>query len=172
MKFRVINRDDCVKYRSDIFQAYQSCHLIFDSQNPYCPKTEEETLYFVLGYACDSEDSLAYGVFDDNEDYLYGLVIFDNIRGTKQNTCAQVHIVNDKSVFGKKIKGVYEDLVRACGIDVIYAEIPSIAVHSIAMCRRLGFKKTGYIPSALPYVNSKGEENMYDIQIYVKENNK
>lgn len=165
MKYRLINAGDCYNYRNDILQAYQSCHLIFDSQNPYKPETAEECCDFVADYAT-SKDSIVYGVFDDLEEYLYGIVILDNMRGTKENTCAEVHIVNDKSVFGKKLRGVYEDLIIACGIDNLYAQIPSIAVHSIALCRRLGFKKTGYIPKALPYKNSKGEEHMYDIQIF------
>lgn len=165
MKYRLITAGDCYKYRNDIFQAYESCHLIFDSQNPYKPETIEECCNYIAEYAT-SNDSIVYGVFDDNEDYLYGIVIFDNIRATKENSCAEVHIVNDKSIFGRKIRGVYEDLIIACGIDNLYVQVPSIAVHSIALCKRLGFKKTGYIPKALPYVNSVGEEKMYDIQIF------
>ena len=172
MKYRLINKDDCIKYRSDIFQAYQSCRLTFDYRNPYAPKTEEEALDFLIGYAEDSKDSIVYGLFDDKEDYLYGIVILDNIRITKDGSCAQVHIVNDKSIFGKRVRDVYNDLIIACGFNILYAEIPANAVHAIAMCKRMGFKKTGYIPKALPYKNINGEERMYDLQIFVKENNK
>ena len=104
-------------------------------------------------------------IFDDEEEFLYGLVIFDNIRMANKAS-AQVHIVNDKSIFGKKVRDIYKHIIETCGFDILYAEIPSIAVHAIGMCKRLGFKKTGYIPEALPYVNSKGIEQMYDIQIW------
>lgn len=53
--------------------------------------------------------------------------------------------------------------------NVLYCEIPSIAVNAIRMAKAMGFKKTGYIPTALPYVNSKGEEKLYDIQILTME---
>ena len=78
----------------------------------------------------------------------------------------ELHIVNDKSIFGRKVRGLYEEILATCMFDTLYAEIPSIAVHAIALCKRLGFKKTGYIPNVLPYVNSKGVEQMYDIQIW------
>ena len=113
----------------------------------------------------NSSDAVIVGIFDSEEKYLYGLVIFDNIRFANKSS-AQVHIVNDKSIFGRKVRGLYEDILATCMFDTLYAEIPSMAVHAIALCKRLGFKKTGYIPDILPYVNCSGEEKMYDIQIW------
>lgn len=168
MKYRLISGIDCDIYKNDIKEAYDSCPLVFDSQNIYTPKTADDTCDWVKGFT-NSEDSIVYGIFDDMEEYLYGIIIFDNIRATLENSSAEVHIVNHKSIFGRRIRDLYDDLVNACGIDNIYAMIPSIAVHTIAICKRLGFKKTGYIPKALPYINSEHKEKMYDIQIYTRE---
>ena len=140
-------------------------HLVFDSQNPLREGMSiENTKWFVETFI-NSSDAVIVGIFDSEERYLYGLVIFDNIRFANKSS-AQVHIVNDKSIFGKKVRGLYEEILSTCMFDTLYAEIPSIAVHAIALCKRLGFKKTGYIPNVLPYVNSKGVEQMYDIQIW------
>ena len=164
MKFRTLNHGDIYTYRNDIFKCYNDCKLILDSQsiiNINCPQDAED---FIHGFA-EAKDSDVWGIFDDNEEYLYGLIIFDNIRFCNKS-CAQVHIVNDKAIWGHKIRDIYKDIINSTIFDTLYCEIPSIAVHPIAMCKRLGFKKTGYIPDALPYANSKGEEKMYDLQIY------
>lgn len=161
MHYRKITKEDLSMYLSDIISCYQTNTLVFDSQN-YLKDTDME--WFIDTYI-EAPDSLVTGIFDDKEEFLYGLVIFDNIR-MADKASAQVHIVNDKSIFGKKVRDIYKHIIETCGFDVLYAEIPSIAVHAIGMCKRLGFKKTGYIPEALPYVNSKGVEQMYDIQIW------
>ena len=111
------------------------------------------------------------GILDDKEEFLFGIVIFDNIRFANKS-CAQVHIVTDRAIWGRKIKDIYTEILKGSIFDTLYCEIPSIAVHPIAMCKRLGFKKTGYIPDALPYKNAQGEEKMYDLQIYTYRRNK
>lgn len=161
MNYRKLTERDLLIYLSDINSCYDTNTLVFDSQN-YLKNLDKE--WFINTYL-ESPDSLIIGIFDDNEDYLYGLVILDNIRFADKS-CAQVHIINDKSIFGHKVRDIYKDIIQSCGIDTLYAEIPAIAVHAIAMCKRLGFKKTGYIPQCLPYVNSKGVEQMYDVQIW------
>lgn len=161
MKYRQLTLDDCNKYSEDIIKCYSDCHLIFDSQSPI---NEMFKPYFLKGFV-GSDDSLALGIFDNDEMFLYGLVIFDNIRFADKS-CAEVHIVTDKAIWGKKIKDVYNRILQGCIFDTLYCQVPSIAVNVIAICKRLGFKKTGYIPDALPYVNSRGEEKMYDLQIY------
>ena len=164
MKYRILTTGDAFSYRDDIFKCYESCKLIFDSQNILKPKCPEDAIDFLANFIV-SKDSMVLGILDDSEEFLYGLVIFDNMRFADYN-CAQCHIINDRAIWGKKIKGIYEKILNESIFDVIYCEIPSIAVHPIAMCKRLGFKKTGYIPKALPYKNTKEEEKMYDIQIY------
>lgn len=162
MKHRQLTLNDCNRYAEDIIKCYSDCHLIFDSQssipvNYYLPSFVET---FVR-----ADDSLALGIFSDDEKFLYGLVIFDNIRFANKS-CAEVHIITDKAIWGKKIRDVYNQILNGCIFDTLYCQVPSIAVNVIAICKRLGFKKTGYIPDALPYINSRGEERMYDIQIY------
>ena len=164
MKFRTLNHGDIYTYRNDIFKCYNDCKLILDSQsiiNINCPQDAED---FIHGFV-EAKDSDVWGIFDDKEEFLYGLIIFDNIRFANKS-CAQVHIVNDRAIWGHKIRDIYKEIINSQIFDTLYCEIPSIAVNAIAMCRRMGFKKTGYIPDVLPYVNSKGEEKMYDIQIY------
>jgi hypothetical protein len=167
MKTKIMTKDLVIDFRRDILSCYQTNRLVFDSQNPYEITDTNEAVEFVMSFL-DAKDSFVTGIFDDNEQFLYGIVIYDNVRWCNKSI-AQIHIVNDKSIFGKKVKGLYEEMIELTPFDTLYAEIPSIAVHAIAMCKRLGFKKTGYIPNALPYVNSQGEERMYDLQIWVKE---
>lgn len=164
MKFRTLDHGDVYMYRNDIFKCYKDCSLIFDSQNPITIKSVEDSSNFIRGFI-EGKDSSVLGIFNDSEEFLYGIVIFDNIRFANKS-CAQVHIVTDKAIWGRKIKDIYKAILASSIFDTLYCEIPSIAVHPIAMCRRLGFKKTGYIPDVLPYVNANGEEKMYDLQIY------
>lgn len=164
MKFRTLNHGDVYLYRNDIYKCYKDCNLIFDSQNIIDIKDAQDAENFIHNFV-DAKDSTVMGILSDSEEFLYGIVIFDNIRFANKS-CAQIHIVTDKAIWGRKIKDIYTELLNGCIFDTLYCEIPSIAVHPIAMCRRLGFKKTGYIPEALPYVNSNGEEKMYDLQIY------
>lgn len=170
MKYRLLNSSDCEKYKNDILHCYQTNHLIFDSQNILKIDNPEVAKNFILKYI-EAEDSCVQGILDDNEEYLYGLVIYDMIRCTDKYTSTQVHIVNDKAIFGKVIRKLYEEIIEVSPFTTIYAEIPSIAVHAIRLCKDMGFKKTGYVPNVIPYINSKGEEKMYDLIIlsYVKE---
>lgn len=164
MIFRTLEMNDTFRYSQDIYKIYKDCPLIFDSQNPVTIDCINDCTNFIQGFVA-AKDSDVWGIFDDKEEFLYGLIIFDNIRFANKS-CAQVHIVNDRAIWGHKIRDIYKEIINSQIFDTLYCEIPSIAVNAIAMCRRMGFKKTGYIPDALPYVNSKGEEKMYDIQIY------
>lgn len=166
MKKIFLDNDTVINaYKSDIFQCYQDCNLILDNQSPIDLSTEDKCAGFISGFA-NSIDSVVYGIVDNTETFLYGLVIFDNIRIAGRKSCAEVHIVNSKNIWGKRVKGIYEDILHKSFFDTIYCQIPTIANSAIALCKRLGFKKTGYIPNALPYTNCKGEESLYDIQIY------
>lgn len=163
MKYRPLEYEDIKKFRDDIIKCYNDCHLIFDSQNTI-PK--RMPMWVFVDNFVDSSDSMVIGILDDNEEFLYGLVIFDNIRFAEDKSCAEVHIVTDKAIWGRKLKDIYNKIIQGCIFSTLYCQVPTIAVSVIAICKRLGFKKTGYIPDALPYVNSKGEEKMYDLQIY------
>jgi hypothetical protein len=163
MKYRPLEYEDIKKFRDDIIKCYNDCHLIFDSQNTI-PK--RMPMWVFVDNFVDSSDSMVIGILDDNEEFLYGLVIFDNIRFAQDKSCAEVHIVTDKAIWGRKIRDIYNKIIQGCIFSTLYCQIPTIAVSAIAICKRLGFKKTGYIPEALPYVNSRGEEKMYDLQIY------
>lgn len=165
MKNRLLKIEDVDRYKDDIFQCYQDCKLILDNQSPIDLSTPDKCAGFIAGFI-NSTDSIVQGIFDEKESFLYGLVIFDNIRIGKTKSCAEVHIVNSRNIWGKRIRDVHENILFYCYFDTLYCQIPTIATSAIALCKRLGFKKTGYIPNALPYTNCKGEEDLYDIQIY------
>ena len=168
MKQRILYDIDIHRFIDDIKRCYDCNRLIFDMDTPLHLDDEELLEAFLVPFT-QSEDSYILGILDDNEKYLYGLVIFDNCRTDGSCTTAQVHIVTDKAVWGKTIASIYREILDNGLIDIMYCEIPQIAVNAIGMCRRLGFKKTGYIPKALPYLNSKGEKKLYDLNIFVYE---
>lgn len=159
MKYRKLNIEDIYRYGNDIIKCYESNSLVLDSQNPL-----KVDLEFVADYAM-APDSMVMGIFDESEKFLYGIIIFDSIRFANNGSCAEVHIVNDKAIWGHRIRDIYSEILENTLFTTLYCMIPQIAVAPIALCKRLGFKKTGYIPNALPYINSKGEERMYDINI-------
>ena len=164
MHYRTLKRHDVFEHDEDILKCYQDNKLILDSQNPLYIDSIPSAIEFLLGYV-EGEDSMVVGIFDDCEIYLYGLVIFDNMRCVDKFV-SEVHIAITKEIWGKKVKEILDDMLEHCLFDVIYCTIPQIAVHAIAMVKRMRFKKTGYIPCALPYVNSKGEEKLYDLNIF------
>lgn len=168
MKQRILSTKDLFNHIQEILKCYECNKLVFDMDTPLHLNDEEKLLNFLIPFA-QGEDSYILGILDDNEKYLYGIVIFDNIRTDGETTTAQVHIVADKIIWGKTVKDVYQEILDCGLIDNIYCEIPQIAVRAISMCKRLGFKKTGYIPKALPYTNAKGEKKLYDINIFVYE---
>ena len=113
MKYRQLKLEDIERYKEDIHSCYMTNHLVFDSQNPLREgMSVENTKWFVETFI-NSSDAVIVGIFDSEEKYLYGLVIFDNIRFANKSS-AQVHIVNDKSIFGKKVRGLYEDILSTC----------------------------------------------------------
>lgn len=166
MKVRELRLNDIPVYMADIYKCYKDNHLIFDNQSEFKDMDELNCKWFVQGFI-EASDSIVMGVFDEKEEFLYGLIIFDNIRwGSNNSSCAEVHIVTDRCIWGNVIKSVYSDVLNSIPFTVLYCSIPSIAVFAIRMCKQLGFKKTGYIPKALPYLTNKGEEKMFDLQIW------
>lgn len=164
MKHRILTNSDLEKYLDDIIECYKDNPQILDSQNPYCLSNRDGARLFV-GSFINAEDSLVMGVFDNKEDNLYGVVIFDRIRMADKRS-AEVHIASSRQVWGRIIFDIYKDILNTCIFDVLYCQIPQNCVLAIGLVKRLGFKKTGYIPKAIPYVNIKGIERLYDLQIY------
>lgn len=166
MKFKILTLEDIDYYIHDIQKCYKSNRLIFDSQNYFADVNNINRLKsFVRSYVANN-DNLVYGIVSDNEAFLYGLIYLASIRFSSNINSAEVHIVTDKLIWGNTIFGLYKQLIDIIPFNILYCQIPSIAVNAIRMCKRMGFKKTGYIPKALPYTNSRGIENMYDIQIW------
>lgn len=168
MKYRPLEVEDCYRYAIDISKCYRDNKLIFDCQSTVKFRNVTDCIEFIKGYA-EAADSMVLGIFDEDEVYLYGVVIFDNIRIAAGESIAQVHIVTAREIWGKRIKDIYTDILKNTLFSRLYCEIPQIAHNAIAMCKRLKFKKTGFIPKALPYVNANGEERMYDLNIFVWE---
>lgn len=167
MKYRPIEQKDLELYIDDIISCYKDNPMIFDLQCPYSMSTYQGAETF-LGSFVDSKDSIVLGIFDEREEYLYGIVIFDNIRMTQTST-AEVHIATSKAIWGKIVLDMYKEILEYSLFSSLYCMIPQNCVLAIGMAKRMGFKKTGYIPKALPYKNKKGEVHLYDIQIFSME---
>lgn len=161
MKHRVLTLQDIETYAEDIFLTYLDNKLIFDSQNAYSV-TDVDTAKVFLRVYVDSPESMVIGIFDNDEEHLYGIVIYDGIRICGSKSCAEAHIAARRNVWGMLILTIYKKLLAESIYTTIFCKIPTIAVHAIRIAKKLGFKKTGYIPDNLPYVNSRGEERMYD----------
>lgn len=164
LKYRILDKEDILNKRSDLFRCYEDNKLILDCQSTISVDNKNKLANFIIPFA-EAEDSMVVGIMDNKEQFLFGIVIFDNIR-IADTSCAEVHIAISKEIWGKLCRNVFTEMLRYCSIDILYCQIPKIAVRAIGMCKKLGFKKTGYIPKALPYTNSKGECKMYDINFY------
>lgn len=166
MKYRDLSIEDLPKYAQDIKSCYDSNSLILDSQNPLNLSDEQSLVNFIGGFI-DSEDSTVVGLFDDNEKFLYGLVIFDSIRfGQDCKVSAELHLAIDKKAYGRLTFELLQKLRDESIFTTLYCHIPDIAVRTIGLCKRMGFKKTGYIPNCLPYINLAGIEELHDVQIW------
>lgn len=149
-------------------ECYNCNFLICDNHSP-CKVTNYQELFNHLVDFQTASDSLIFGVFDEEENYLYGYILFDNIRITKERSCAQVHILNHKAIWGRALRDLYIQFLHSTIFDTVYCEIPAIAAGAIGVCKKMGFKKTGYVPHCLPYTDIRGNERMYDKFIYVWE---
>lgn len=165
MLLKPLTKEDILFYLNDIYSCYKCNHLIFDCQNYFSDLTIGKLKTYIDSFA-NGEDSLIYGIFDDSISFLYGLIIFDNMRFAENKSSAEVHIVVDKMLWGKQILNIFKNVISRFPFTTYYCMIPAIATNAIRLCKKLGFKKTGYIPEVLPYINSKGEQRMYDIQIW------
>lgn len=169
MKYRPIKLEDLELYTGDIVSCYKDNPMIFDLQCPYSMDTSQGVKTF-LGSFINSKDSIVLGIFDNREYYLYGIVIFDNIR-IAQTGSAEVHIATNRAIWGKIVLSIYKEILEYSLFSNLYCMIPQNCVLAIGMAKRIGFKKTGYIPKAVPYENKKGDVKLYDIQIFSMEKN-
>lgn len=165
MKTRALTLGDLQVYSNDIFNCYKDNPMILDAQSPYSLDTPLAVQEFLAGYI-EVDDSMIKGVFDDREEFLYAIVIFDNMRITPDGNTCEVHIASSKSVWGRMLINIYKGMIRESIFDNMYCMIPANCVLAIRVARQVGFNKTGYIPRALPYKNSKGLIKMYDLHIY------
>lgn len=166
MKYRNLIKEDVKRYLDDIVSCYNSNKFILDSQSPLDFLNPENLYNFILGFI-EAEDSMVTGLFDDKEQFLYGLVIFDSIRfGQDCKAAAEVHIAVDRTAFGKLTFELLKEMQRDCVFTTLFCHIPDIANRAIRLVKALDFKKTGYIPSCLPYTNLKGVEDLHDVQIW------
>lgn len=167
MKERILTIEDLDIYRNDIFEMFKDCSRVFDEQNFL--KVVDKSFYieYIERYVTGN-DSQVIGIFDNTETFLYGLVILDSIRMLSlQESCAEVHVLTSKSIFGPVLRHSYEKILEGIPFVVLYCHIPRAAVFASKLVKDIGFKKTGYIPAALPYSNSRGEVKMSDLLIYV-----
>lgn len=162
---RYLKPEDIEIYLTDIKQCYKDNPQVFDMQNPINSENERELKDFLLSFI-NSEESMIEGIFDSQEDYLFGFIIYDGIRLTDDGNAAQVHICMCKDMWGKDFLPVYQRIINECLFDTIYAMMPACCRGAITLCKKLGFKKTGYVPKAIPYKTLKGEIKMFDELIY------
>lgn len=165
MKHRVLTLNDCAKYNEDIFQCFKDNPQILDEEE----ENYFETLEKVHNYVSELvfwHTSMVVGIFDDEEEFLYGIVIFDQMRFSKDGNSAQLHIATSKDIWGKDFLDIYHEMINESHFDVMYCMIPAKCRATIGFVKTLGFKKTGYIPKAIPYKDRNGKIKMYDELIY------
>lgn len=165
MKVRPLTMYDVCNFEDDICQCYFDNLQIQDSQCPINFSDRDEVLDYVLDFVEDSK-SFVTGIMDDNEEYLFGLVIYDGVRMSDDGNSSELHLVTCKDMWGKDFLDVYYQMLGGTIFDTLYCSIPSYCRPVIALLKKLGFKKTGYVPKVLPYKNLKGEEKMYDVLFY------
>lgn len=166
MDIRILTIEDIDQYKDMIYDCYEDNGLIFDDQNPLLLMTASGVAEFIKSFVY-GEDSLVFGIMDD--DLLQGLIILDHIRyGLKsaktkeQTSCAEVHICMSRAIWGKPVLGICHEFQKISPVDILYCNIPENAVGALTLCKRVGFKKTGYIPYNLPYENINGDTILRD----------
>lgn len=165
MRTRALTLLDLQTYIIDIYQCYKDNPQILDAQSPYFIDTPQQVQELLIPYI-EVNDSMIRGIFDDKEQYLYGIVLFDIMRVTPDGSSCEIHIATAKPIWGKILIDTYKQMLNEVIFDSMYCMIPANCVLAIRIAKAIGFKKTGYIPKAIPYVNSKKQIKMYDLQIY------
>lgn len=164
--YRTLKVEDLNKYEDDIAICFMDNLQITDSQSPLNLTNYDDRMDYLLGLL-NSQESMVIAILDEENEYLYGLVVFDGIRVTDDGNAAQLHVAVCKDLWGKAILNIFRDMLdNFVMFNTLYCMLPAYCRPVISLVKKLGFKKTGYIPKALPYINIKGEEKMYDELIY------
>lgn len=165
MQTRYLIGIDLIQYRSDILQCVKDNPQICDYES-FLNINDDEAILSEISSYIQSYDSCIEGIFDDDYDFLYGFVIYDKIRLTDDGNSAEIHICSCKHIWGKDFYKIYKNILKYSMFDVLYANMPACCRGAITLCKKLGFKKTGYVPKTIPYTTTKGEVKMFDELIY------
>ncbi len=170
MKTRYLTLNDLENFMDDIVKACRDNPQITDYQGYLKLDNEVEIIQACINYI-EAKDSLVEGIFDNKEEYLFGFIVYDNIRLTDDGNSAELHLCTSKDIWGTDFITIYKGILSYTLFDVLYALVPAKCRTTIAFMKKLGFKKTGYIPKSIPYVTAKNEVKMFDQLIYVWEKN-
>jgi len=165
MKTRFLELSDVDKYAEDLFICCKHNPQITDYQGYLDVNDKEATLEAIKNYI-EGRDSSIEAIMDNREEYIFGFVVYDNMRLTDDGNAAECHICTARDIWGKDFLNIYEEILNHSIFNVLYCIIPSRCRGAINLCKKLGFKKTGYIPNSIPYTNVKGEVKMFDELIY------
>lgn len=168
MKYRILEQIDTQKFKEDIFKCFKDNRtLFFDELNPHAVEDSNLASYYLSTFI-DTPDDMVMGIFDNDEKYLYGIIIFQEIRmGVR--TSAKVHCLLSKTLWGKKSKTLCKGIINESIFNVLYCEIPGYAYRTITFVKSLGFRKTGYIPRVVPYTALNKTGIMHDIFVFTLE---
>ena len=168
MKTRYLTLDDLENFREDIVEACKDNPQITDYQG-FLDLNNDDDIINTCRLYITSKDSSVEGIFDNREDYLFGFIVYDNMRLTDDGNSAELHLCTSKDIWGTDFLAIYKGILKHVIFDVLSAIVPSRCRTTIAFMKKLGFNKTGYIPKSIPYVTSKGEVKMFDQLIYTWE---
>lgn len=164
LKVKPLTIKDCIKYYDDMYECYSDNHLIFDCQNPV-KITDPDVCYEFIKSYIGSEDATVVGITTEDELFLLGLVIFDGLRGYKDEWSSEVHIAVSRYLYGKENYWIYGEILKRSGLTTVYGLIPSYAIPVLSLCKKLDFKKTGYIPKSAPFKSKDKTIEMKDIYV-------
>lgn len=156
-------------FKEDVLSCYLSTDFTHDTQCTYKPKNTNDVLFLHRGHL-NPEQHCLIGIFArdyNEEEHLCGLVIFNNIRAIKDRTVADLHMVSDRIIWGMPLFKILCKMMKETIFNQLNIIIPSCGGALIRLIKRLGFKKTGYIPECCTYRNIKGQEIFYDKYLYV-----
>lgn len=165
MKVDLLLECDLDKYREDILKCCRDNPQIFDIQCELDPENDDDIIDTIRFYI-NNDHCMVQAILSNDREYLFGIVFYEDIRMSNDGCAAQIHFITDKGIWGSDFHILYPPILRKNPFDIIYGIIPANCRGIIALCKKLGFKKTGYIPKSIPYKNVKGEVKMFDQLIY------
>lgn len=127
MKTRALTLLDLQTYMIDIYQCYKDNPQIIDAQSPYSIATPQQVQELLIPYI-EVNDSMIKGIFDDKEQYLFGIVMFDVMRITPDGSSCEIHIATAKPIWGKMLIDTYKQMLDELIFDNLYCSIPANCV--------------------------------------------